>query len=200
MFRRRTTLLAVSLLALFAVQPFARSILEKKMYYISNAGKSGMARFWTVYLGNHDCTLTRKSPGQAEKKIVASMNLQLLSSGYVEGNGYGETGKVSSLPLMEIKTADKEWKINIDSIECIYDYGAKVMLHSGTVGDFVINVEGDRKMARKFLMREFKLTNYFGEEILKEGSEETLLSAISFSKEGLAKARKAQAAADKQAQ
>ena len=197
MFRRRTVLLAVSLLALFAVQPFARSILEKKIYYIDNAGKSGQARFWTIFLGNHDCKLQRKNPGQPEKEIVASMNLQLLSSGYVEGNGYGETGKVQSLPLMEIRTAEGERKIDIDSIECIYDYGAKVMLYSGAVGDFVINVEGDRKTAKKFLMREFKLTNYYGEEILKEGSEETPLSAIAFSKEGLAKAKKAQAAGGK---
>lgn len=197
MFRRRTVLLAGLLLVLFAVQPFARSILEKKMYYITNTGKTGMARFWTVFLGNHDCKIQRKAPGQAEKEIVASMNLQLLSSGYIEGNGYGESGKVQSLPLMEIRTPEGERKINIDSILCIYDYGTKVILNSGTTGDFIINVEGDRKMARKFLMREFKLTNYFGEEILKEGSEETLLSAIAFSKEGLAKAQKAQAAAEK---
>jgi hypothetical protein len=194
MFRQRTVLLAVSLVALFAVQPFARSILEKKMYYINNAGKSGEARFWTIFLGNFDCKLSRKAPGEAEKEIVASMNLQLLSSGYVEGNGYGVSGKVQSLPLMEIKTAAGERKISIDSIMCIFDFGAKVMLVSGEVGDFVINVEGDRKVANRFLMREFKLTNYFGEEILKEGSEETPLSALAFSKEGLAKARKAQAA------
>ena len=195
MFRRRTVLLAVSLLALIAVQPYARSILEKKMYYLDNNGKSGQARFWTIFLGNHDCKLMRKVPGQPEKQIVASMNLQLLSSGYVEGNGYGESGKVQSLPVMEIKTADGERKINIDSIECIYDYGAKVMLVTGEVGDFIMNVEGDRKTARKFLMREFKLTTYFGEEILKEGAEEMPLSAIAFSQEGLAKIRKAQAAA-----
>ena len=197
MFRRRTVLLAGLLLAFLAVQPYARSILEKKMYYISNTGKTGMARFWTIFLGNHDCKISRKAPGQAEKEIVASMNLQLLSSGYIEGNGYGESGKVQSLPVMEIKTAGGERKIDIDSIECLYDYGTKVMLVSGETGDFIINVEGDRKTAKKFLMREFKLTNYFGEEILKEGAEEMPLSALAFSKEGLAKAQKAQAAAEK---
>ncbi len=190
-------MLAGLLLALFAVQPFARSILEKKMYYISNTGKTGMARFWTVFLGNHDCKIRRKSPGVPEKEIVASMNLQLLSSGYIEGNGYGESGKVQSLPVMELKTPEGERKISIDSILCIYDYGTKVILNSGAEGDFIINVEGDRKVARKFLLREFKLTNYFGEEILKEGSEETYLSAIAFSKAGLAKAQKAQAAVEK---
>ena len=194
MFRQRTVLLVVSFFALLSVQPDARSILEKKMYYINNVGKTGQARFWTIFLGNHDCKLLRKAPGQAEKEIVASMNLQLLSSGYVEGNGYGVSGKVQSLPVMEIKTPDGERKINIDSIMCIFDFGAKVMLVTGEVGEFIINVEGDRKVANRFLMREFKLTNYFGEEILKEGSEEMPLSALAFSKEGLAKAQKAQAA------
>ena len=194
MFRQRTVLVALALLAFVAVQPYARSILEKKMYYLNNTGKPGEARFWTIFMGNHDCKLMRKSPGQPEKEIVASMNLQLLSSGYVEGNGYGVSGKVQSLPTMEMKTPEGDRKISIDSIECIFDFGAKVMLKTGEVGDFIINVEGDRKMAKKFLMREFKLTNYFGEEILKEGAEEMPLSAIAFSKEGLAKAKKAQAA------
>ena len=194
MFRRRPAILTLSLITLFIAAPFARSILEKRMHYLSNTGKPGQARFWTIYLGNHDCNIMRKKPGQAEKKIQASINLQLLSSGYVEGNGYGVTGKVQSLPTMELKTAEGEKQIDIEDIEFIYDYGRKVQLVSGENGDLIINVEGDRKTANRFLMREFKLTKYFGEEILKEGSEETSLSAIAFTKEGLAKARKAQAA------
>jgi hypothetical protein len=193
MFRRRSVLFTLTLVALFIAAPFARSILEKRMHYLSNTGKPGQARFWVIYLGNHDCTLSRKKPGQQPKQIVASVNLQLLSSGYVEGNGYGVSGKVQSLPTMEIKTADGEKKIDIEDIEFIYDYGRKVGLVSGEKGDFIINVEGDRKIATKFLMREFKLTKYYGEEILKEGSEETALSAIAFTKAALAKAKKAQA-------
>lgn len=197
MFRRRTLFFALFVFSLFASTPFARSILEKKVYYINNAGKTGEARFWSIYLGNHDCKLTRKSPGQPDKEIVASMNLQFLSSGYIEGNGYGVTGKVQSLPTMEFRDAGGDRKINIDSIDFIYDYGSKVQLKSGARGDFVINVEGDKKIANRFLMREFKLTMYFGEEILKEGAEETALKAIAFSKNGIAGARSAQAQADK---
>jgi hypothetical protein len=98
---------------------------------------------------------------------------------------------------MEIRDAGGNRKISIDSIDFIYDYGTKVGLKSGARGDFIINVEGDLKTATKLLMREYKLTMYFGEEILKEGSEETALSAFAFSKEGLARARAAQAQADK---
>lgn len=188
----RRLLLALSLVALTFSSTFARSILEKKMYYITNTGKSGDARFWAVYLGNHDCTLSRKNPGDVEKKTSASVNLQFLSSGYVEGNGYGSTGKVSCLPTMAIKTATSEHQIEIDSIDFIFDYGSQVQLLNGEKGAFIIDVEGDQKSATKFLLREYKLTNYFGEEILKEGSEETPLSAFSFSKDGAARAQKAQ--------
>ncbi|MBN1576339.1 MAG: hypothetical protein JW913_07305 [Chitinispirillaceae bacterium] len=196
MFRQRMVLLTLSLLACTVVAPLARSIMEKKMFYITTTGKTGQARFWAIYLGNHDCKLTRKAPGQAEKQIVASVNLHFLSSGYVEGNGYGVSGKVQSLPTMEIRDAAGERRISIDSIDFIYDHGTKVALKGGARGDFVINVEGDKKMATRFLMREYKLTMYFGEEILKEGSDETAISAIAFSKDGIARARTAQAQAE----
>lgn len=193
MFRRRTFLTAITLVACILSAANSRSILEKKMYYLTPEGKQGKARFWAIYLGNHDCKLTRKKPGQEPKEIVASMNLQFLSSGYVEGNGYGVSGKVQSLPTMAIRIGDTEDKINVDSIDYIYDFGRKVALVSGRKGDFIINVEGDIKMANKLLMREYKLQMYFGEEILKEGSEETALSAFAFSPGGLARAKKAQA-------
>jgi len=196
MFRHRKFVLTLSLMAFFVAAPFARSIMEKKLYYITNTGKTGEARFWAIYLGNHDCKLTRKAPGEAEKQIVASVNLQFLSSGYIEGNGYGMSGKVQSLPTMEVRDAGGDRKISIDSIDYIYDYGTKVALPGGAKGDFVINVEGDKKIATRFLMREYKLTLYFGEEILKEGSEETPISAIAFSKDGLVRAKAAQARAD----
>ena len=63
-------------------------------------------------------------------------------------------------------------------------------------GTFIINVEGDKRESKKFLMREYKMQMYFGEEILKEGSEETPLAAFAYSKEGLARAQKAQAKLD----
>jgi hypothetical protein len=181
-------LLCVSLfLFAAATVTFGRSILERKVFYVNTVtGKSGMAKFWVVYLGNHEVTLTRKYPGEEPQKVTGSMNLQLLSSGYVEGNGYSAKGKLECLPVMKMKNDKGTTQISIDSIDCIYDFGGKVRTVKGETGEFIIDCEGLLITPTKFLMREYKMTNYYGEEILKEGSDEIKVSAIAFTKEGLA--------------
>lgn len=169
----------------------ARNILEKKMYYYSYEKKTGEAKYWALYLGNYNCKLTRKYPGEGDVQVDASINLQMLSSGYVEGNGYCAKGKLDCLPTMTIKNENGSHRIEMDSIDCIYDEGQKVQLKNGEKGDFVLDLEGNIVTPNRFIMREYKLTDYFGEQILKEGSEETALNAISLTKEGIARAQKA---------
>jgi len=167
---------------------FGRSILERKVFYVNTVtGKSGLAKFWVVFLGNHEVTLTRKYPGEEPQKVSGSMNLQLLSSGYVEGNGYSVKGKLECLPVMKMKNDKGITQISIDSIDCIYDFGGKVRTVKGETGEFIVDCEGQMITPTKFLMREYKMTNYYGEEILKEGSDEIKVSAIAFTKEGLAR-------------
>ena len=128
---RRFYIAALSFLLLAVSASYARNILEKKMFYLSNTGKTGMAKFWVIYLGNFDCKLNRKFPGEPEQKIDASMNLQYLSSGYIEGNGYSAKGKVDCLPTMWISNEKGERMISSDSIDFIYDYGRKVQMIDG---------------------------------------------------------------------
>jgi hypothetical protein len=170
---------------------FGRSILEKKMFYFSAANKSGEAKFWTVYLGNHDCTLTRKFPGEDPQPVSGSVNLSLLSSGYIEGNGYSARGHLDCLPTIKIKSDKGERTIGLDSIDCIYNYGAKVRTLDGETGDFIIDVEGVSKTANRFILTEYKLVDSYGEKVLKPGSGEMPLAAISFSKQGIQWAQKA---------
>lgn len=184
----RIVLLISLFLITAAAVTFGRSILERKVFYVNTVtGKSGEAKFWVVYLGNHDVTLTRKYPGEEPQKVSGSMNLQLLSSGYVEGNGYSAKGKLECLPVMKMKNDQGITQISIDSIDCIYDFGSKVRTLTGKTGEFIVDCEGQMITPTKFLMREYKMTNYYGEDILKEGSDEIRVSAIAFSKEGLAR-------------
>ncbi|MFP4162788.1 MAG: hypothetical protein ACLFQB_03165 [Chitinispirillaceae bacterium] len=186
----RSLILVLSLVMMAASLVFARSIIERKIWYVDVNQKVKQARFWTVFLGNHDVKLVREFPGEGEQTIDASLNFQLLSSGYIEGNGYSSRGKASSLPGMMMINDEGEFKIEIDSIDYIYDFGMKVSLKNGKKGEFFINVEGTPKMPKKFLLREFKLKDYYGEEILKQGSEDKPIIAFSFTKEGAQKAAK----------
>ena len=188
----RIAVLAMSFVILAVSLSQARSILEKKMWYVSNSGKIAQARFWVIFLGNYDCTLNRNLPGQGMTAIKASMNLQYISSGYIEGNGYGSKGKIDCLPVMLLKNEQGEKKIERDSIDYIYAGGAKVKLLTGEVGDLVIDIEGQKETAKRFVLNEYKLTDYYGEEILKGNAEpEVYLEAISYTKEGAQRAMKA---------
>jgi len=192
----RKLILAVSILALAFSAGFSRNILEKKVFYVNNVNKTGQAKFWVIYLGGFDVNLTRKIPGEGDVPVQATVNLQLISSGYVEGNGYGTKGKVECLPTLLFVNNGEERRVVLDSIDNIYDFGRKVQLKTGETGDLVLDIEGNKVSAKKFIMREYKLTNYYGEEILKEGSQETAIVAIALSQDGLVKAQKAQAALD----
>ncbi|HMA65058.1 MAG TPA: hypothetical protein VKO63_07670 [Chitinispirillaceae bacterium] len=196
----RKLILAVSILALVFSSGFSRNILEKKIFYVNNVNKTGQAKFWVIYLGGFDVNLTRKIPGEGDVPVQATVNLQLISSGYVEGNGYGTKGKVDCLPTLLFVNNGEERRVVLDSIDYIYDFGRKVQLKTGETGDLILDIEGNKVSAKKFIMREYKLTNYYGEEILKEGSQESAIIAIALSQDGLVKAQKAQATLDAGAQ
>lgn len=189
----RKVIIALSLIVLAVSAGFARNILEKKTFYLNNTNKTGQARFWVVFLGTHDVKITRAIPGEGDVTVQANVNLQLISSGYIEGNGYGAKGKIECLPTMLLSNGQDEKRIVLDSIDYIYDFGRKVRMLSGDTGSFVIDVEGNKVVAKKFLMREYKLTTYYGEEILKEGSQEIPLMGISLTPDGVVRAQKAQA-------
>jgi hypothetical protein len=189
----RKVIIALSLIVVAVSAGFARNILEKKTFYLNNTNKTGQARFWVIFLGTHDVKITRAIPGEGDVTVQAKVNLQLLSSGYVEGNGYGEKGKIECLPTMLLSNGQDERRIVLDSIDYLYDFGRKVRMLTGDTGSLVIDVEGNKVVAKKFLMREYKLTQYYGEEILKEGSQEIPLMGISLTQDGVVRAQKAQA-------
>ena len=171
---------------------FSRSLLGRKMYYaVSVTNKTGEAKHWYVYLGQHECTLNRKYPGEEMQAVTGNMNLSLLSSSYIEANGYSAKGKIDCAPTMKIKNDSGERTIDLDSIDCIFDFGQKVRTVKGEVGDFVIDLEGQPKIANRFVLTEYKtVTSSDGERELKKNGDDIPLSAIAFTREGIARAIK----------
>ena len=171
---------------------FSRSLLGRKVYYATSpANKIVEAKYWFVYLGQHECTLNRKYPGEEMSQVTGNMNLSLLSSGYIEGTGYSSRGKIDCVPTMKVKTDSGEYLIDLDSIDCIFDYGQKVRTVKGIVGELVIDIEGQPKTAKRFLFTDYKMTTSAdGERELVKTGDDIPLSAIAFSKEGIARAIK----------
>ncbi|MBN2188580.1 MAG: hypothetical protein JW699_03920 [Chitinispirillaceae bacterium] len=185
-----TVILACLMLIGAASAGFSRSLLGKKMYYTTvPAGKISEAKYWFVYLGQHECTLSRKFPGEETQKITGNMNLSLLSSGYIEGSGYSERGKIDCSPAMKIRTDSGDFAIDLDSIDFIFDFGQKVRTVKGMIGEFIIDIEGELKTANRFLLTEYKMTTAVdGERELKKTGDDIRLSAIAMSREGAARA------------
>jgi hypothetical protein len=161
------------------------------MFYVSSSdSKAGESSYWFVFLGQHDCALSRKYPGEGTVQVSGAMNLSLLSSGYIEGNGYSSKGKIDCLPTMKLKNEKGERTITIDSVDCIYEYGAKVRMADGETGDFIIDVEGQQKSAKRFVLTTYKMVEVDGEKELKTNGGEVPIYGIAFSKEGLERVKK----------
>jgi hypothetical protein len=188
----RMLMLAVLVIIAAVSTGFSRSLLGRKVYYATSpANKISEAEYWFVYLGQHECTLNRKYPGEEMVQVTGNMNLSLLSSGYIDGTGYSSRGKIDCVPTMKIKTDSVECTLDLDSIDCIFDYGQKVRTVKGLVGELVIDIEGQPKTAKRFLLTEYKMTTSAdGERELKKTGDDIMLSAIAFSKEGIARAIK----------
>jgi hypothetical protein len=170
---------------------WGRSIIEKKMYYLNAVtNKAGEAKYWFVYLGQHDCTLNRKYPGEEMQQVNGNMNLSLLSSGYIEGSGYSAKGKIDCVPAMILKNDKGERAIIIDSIDCIFEFGQKVRMRDGEIGDFIIDIEGQKKIASRFILTEYRMVSSDGERELKKIADDVPIAAIAFSKESIVRAMK----------
>jgi len=189
---RRTGFLALLLVMAAASALFAdRAIIERRVWYVNSDQKIAEARFWTIFLGNYDKNLTRNFPGEGAITFPASINYQLVSSGYIEGNGAGARGPVRKLlPSMLIRVAGQEPAvINIAAIDYIYDWGTKVALTDGRKGDFLINAEGGPIEPKRFALREFREIESFGEKVLNSTAEhDSPIIALAFTREGAQRA------------
>lgn len=185
-------LLMAALCLTFATPPLqARSLLQKPMYYINaSTNKTGGAMFWILYLGPVQCSLSRKNPGEEMQKVNVSINLRLSSSGYMEGSGYSEKGRIDCIPTMFIRSNGVERQIQLDSIDCIYDFGSRVRTAAGIAGDLVIDIEGEKVLADRLILTEYTMTGTGDDKELRKSGDDSALSAIAFGKEGIAWAAK----------
>lgn len=168
-----------------------KGLLERKVWY-RTGGTNGEAQYWALYFGDFDVTLMRKFPGEDSLPVKAGMNFSLLSSGYIEGSGYCEKGKISAEARLAVKVGTEVRGVEIDSVEAIYDFGRRIRLSDGTDGDLVLDIEGTPIVPRKLLLRKYKFTQVDGERSLKEDDKATdlRLEIFGFTKDAITKVTK----------
>jgi hypothetical protein len=187
----------VVLAALMAAAVFAqgtRGLLERKMWYVDEAGKTPEVLYWVIYLGNYELKVNRTIHGEGVVKVDASMNYQFTSSGALEGNGFGSKGgALMTYPGMRIRIGGNIEEVKLDQIDYIYDYGTKIALKDGRKGDFMIAEGGENLEIKRFqIMIYNNVKGKFGELelVLDKDRDRMPIIGIAFSKESAAKAAK----------
>ncbi len=166
-----------------------RSLLEKKIYYVAN-GKISSASFWALPLGKFDCTLYRYFPGEDKVNIEAAVNFSLLSSGYVEGSGYGERGKTTAEAQFAIQEGDSVKILELGEIDYIYDNGKMVKPKNGAAQPLILSCEVNNMTIRRMKIMIWLYNKKYKE--LKHSKDIDMIRAFSFTKNGAIQALKAQ--------
>lgn len=167
-----------------------RSLLEKKVYYIYN-GKIESSKYWSIPLGTFEVTLKKKFPGEGIVSFGANINFALLSSGYIEGNGYGERGKTSASANYAVEDGDSLKLLEFSDIEYVYMSGQKVKLkNKKEVQPLYIKCEDNKVQSKKISIMLWRYDNYFKE--LKHDKDIDRITGFAFTKEAALKALKAQ--------
>jgi len=165
----------------------ARSLLEKKIYFIAN-GKMDACSFWSLHLGKFDCTLSRYFAGEGNVDIEGTLNFALLSSAYIEGQGYGARGKMGAEAQFAIEDGDSLKILDLAEIDYVYDSGKMVKLKNGNAHPLILSCEKNR---HRILRMKIMIWNYDKQyKELKHFKDIDMVTAFSFTKEGAYRASK----------
>lgn len=166
-----------------------RSLLEKKIYYVAN-GKIGSATFWSLPIGKFDCNLRRYYPGEDTINVEAAINFAVLSSGYIEGSGYGTKGVTRADAQFVIQDGDSLKVLDLGDIDYIYQSGGMVKPKKGTTCPLVLFCEANNFTIRRMKIMIWSYDKKYHE--LKHFKDIDMVTAFSFTKDGAYRALKAQ--------
>jgi hypothetical protein len=192
-----TALLAMSAISAFAQfgQYSSRSLLEKKIFVLNEAGKIDTCRYWRIYLGNYKVEIAKEFPGEGSVKLKAEVNYSFLSSMYIEGKGYSSRGKIDAeaefaVPVPDSATGDSVSVLDPTTIDYVIfnDAGKKVKTSSGAMTDLKMKISSDYYGIRQLMLSKFYFDKDYGE--LKPLGDVNII-AFSFSKEGIVRASQA---------
>lgn len=199
--------LLVLLFALCIVLPVAatdadgfasRTLFEKTVYIVLPEGKIEAQKYWSLPLGTaEDLVVKREYPGEGTLDITCNANLALISSGYIDGSGYGDRGKITVQAHFAIMKEGALTKIDVDSIDYVYYGGTKVKMKGADAEqELYIMVESERNkvQARGVKAMIYKKTPPHND--LTHMNDHNVVIGFSFTKEGAKRAYKAALSAE----
>lgn len=166
-----------------------RSLLEKKIYYVAN-GKVASANYWSLPIGSFPVTLNRRFPGEGNIDVEAEVNFSALSSGYIEGSGYGARGKIGSEAQFAIMDADTVKDLDFNDIDYVYASGDMVKPKKGDTQPLILSCEVNKLTIKNMKIMIWRYDKKFSE--LKHSKDIDRITAFSFTKDGAYRAVKAQ--------
>ena len=184
--------------SLFAQDEYAqRTLLKRTIYYVTGNGTVASANYWSIPMGNFDFTVQREYPGEGMVEVSGSANLSFISSGYIEGVGYGERGKMRVNADFCIEDGDTLKALALKDIDYIFYGGTKVKLNGGGTYDLYLEIEDPKNkvVAKGLSIMIYKFDKDWGE--LKHDKDIDRIIGISFTKDGAARAYKAALDANK---
>jgi hypothetical protein len=165
-----------------------RSLLEKTVYYVAD-GKIGSASFWSLPIGKFDCTLRRYFPGEDTVTIEAAINFALLSSGYIEGTGYGTRGVATAEAQFAVQDGDSFKILELPEIDYVYSNGAMVKPKKGESCPLILKGETNQFAIRRMQIMIWSYDKKYKE--LKHFKDIDGVTAFSFTKDGAMRALRA---------
>ncbi len=177
----------------------AKNLLEKSIFFLNpTTDKIDSSKYWKVFLGSYPATLERKFPGDEPAKFTCDINLTLLSSGYVEGYGYTRKGRVDCEAAMMSDSGSAARKINLDSVEYVFNNGQSLKMKNGPVLNFYLDAEGNKiTVHKKMTLTRYRLQIVDEDRNLKPNGD-AVVTWFAFTKSAVAAAQKADKAAETQ--
>jgi hypothetical protein len=169
----------------------AKSMLEKKIFFLNQAGKADSSVYWKIYLGSYQATFNRKFPGEDSMSVTTDFNLTLLSSGYIEGYGMVRKGRVDCMGGFASDSAGAIQKIAVDSMEYMISNATQAKIKNRPLINVFVELEGNKIIPnRPLTLTKYKLVVVEEDRNLKPVGD-VPVTFFAFSKKALLEAQKA---------
>lgn len=176
----------------------SRAMYEKAVYMVLPTGKIEKASYWSLPMGKaEDITVKREFPGEGTIGVECTVNLALISSGYIDGSGYGDRGKISVKAYFMVEKAGKLERIDLEDIDYVFYGGTRVKLKNSDVQqELYIVIEDETNKVQARGMKALVYGKVKPHNSLKHLKDVDAILGFAFTKEAAQRAYKADLAAE----